>query len=141
MGPLGHSVAALTALVSAPVFGAAMCLRPAWRVGWRERLGRVSCEAPASLWVHAASLGETRAALPLARALADHGESIYLSHTRADALDIGFDLQGSLVGRGVAPFDHPWCSGRALDRVSPRAVVLVETELWPSGIRAAIDRG
>ncbi|MEE3331814.1 MAG: glycosyltransferase N-terminal domain-containing protein, partial [Myxococcota bacterium] len=80
-------------------------------------------------------------ALPLARALAACGESIYLSHTRADALDIGFDLQGSLVGRGIAPFDHPWCSGAALRRVAPRAVVLVETELWPNGIRAATDRG
>ena len=141
MGPLGHSVAALTALVSAPVLGASMCLRPAWRAGWRERLGRASCEAPASLWVHAASLGETRAASARANGSAARGESIYLSHTRADALDIGFDLQGSLVGRGMAPFDHPWCSGLALERVSPRAVVLVETELWPNGIRAATDRG
>ena len=141
MGPLRHSVAALTALACAPVFGAAMCLRPAWRVGWRERLGCAPCEAPASLWVHAASLGETRAALPLARALSARGESIYLSHTRADALDLDFDLQGSLVGRGVAPFDHPWCSSLALKRVSPRAVVLIETELWPNGIRAATDRG
>ena len=41
----------------------------------------------------------------------------------------------------LAPIDHPWCVGAALRRVQPAALVLVETELWPSWIRASRARG
>lgn len=146
MRPLRHSIAAVSALAAAPLFGAALLLRPAWRIGWRERLGATASVGPASIWLHAASLGETRAAHALARALAAQGETLYLSHTRADALKLPFpvpvgDAEDALVGRGVAPLDHPWCVGQALDTLQPRAIVLVETELWPNGIRAAVERG
>ena len=66
MGPLGHSVAALTALLGAPVLGAAALARPRWRTGLSERLGAHPAAHPAAspIWVHGASVGEIRAALP-----------------------------------------------------------------------------
>ncbi|MCB1769776.1 MAG: 3-deoxy-D-manno-octulosonic acid transferase, partial [Candidatus Competibacteraceae bacterium] len=44
---------------------------PGHRQRWRERLGRVPLLPPNSLWIHAVSVGEVRAALPLIRALLD----------------------------------------------------------------------
>ena len=41
----------------------------------------------------------------------------------------------------LAPLDHPWCVEAALSRVAPVALVLVETELWPTWIAAAQRRG
>ncbi|MBW2294259.1 MAG: 3-deoxy-D-manno-octulosonic acid transferase, partial [Deltaproteobacteria bacterium] len=40
-----------------------------------------------------------------------------------------------------APIDHPFCVARALERVRPSALVLIETELWPSLIMGAKRRG
>ena len=41
----------------------------------------------------------------------------------------------------LAPLDHPWCVESALSRVRPAALVLIETELWPSWLAAAERRG
>jgi 3-deoxy-D-manno-octulosonic-acid transferase len=41
---------------------------------------------------------------------------------------------------GLAPLDHPWLVEAALSRVRPSALVLIETELWPSWIAAATRR-
>jgi len=147
LGPLGHSLAALTALAGAPVGALALAARPRWRTGWRQRLGALDAATGGGVWVHAASVGETRASRPLVRALVDRGDRVLLTHTRAAALSI--DVLGArrreahpdLAGRSLAPIDHPWCLWRALDRVAPRAIVLVETELWPNAIREASERG
>ena len=143
MGPLGHSVASLAAVVGLPAFAAALVLWPAWRPGWRERLGGVRATRNGAFWVHAASLGETRAARGLLARLAERTEPLFLTHTRAAALevDVGAPVLAALAGRALAPLDHPWCVARAFGRVAPRAIVLVETELWPVAIAEAARRG
>jgi len=159
LGPLGHSVAALSAAVGLPAYACALALRPSWRPGWRQRLGAIQTSTAGGVWVHAASIGETRAALPLLRALLDRGDRVVLTHTRAAALEIATaELSEPLrparaadpaalvdladpVGRSLAPLDHPWAVARALDRVAPHTIVLIETELWPNAIRQAADRG
>jgi 3-deoxy-D-manno-octulosonic-acid transferase len=45
------------------------------------------------------------------------------------------------LATGLAPLDHPWAVARALSRVQPKALIFVETELWPSWVRAAHERG
>ena len=143
MGPLGHSLSALSALAGVPVGALALVARPSWRGGWRQRLGTLDRSVAGGVWVHAASVGETRAARPLLRALVARGEVLTLTHTRGAALsvDVGEVVGPALASRGLAPLDHPWCLWRALDRVAPRALVLVETELWPNAIREATARG
>lgn len=143
MGPLGHSVAALAAVVGLPAFAVALMLRPSWRPGWRERLGGVRGAIDGGFWVHAASLGETRAAVGLLARLVERRERVVLTHTRASALgvDVGDPVLAALAGRSLAPLDHPWCVARALGRVAPRAIVLIETELWPVAIAEATRRG
>lgn len=94
------------------------------------------------IWVHAVSLGETRAAQPLVRALLDRGHRILLTHMtvtgreegrRAFAEDIA---QGRLV-QAWLPYDFPGAVRRFYAHFKPRAGVLVEREIWPNLIHAA----
>ena len=138
-----HSIAAAGAVVGLPAFAAALALRPAWRPGWRERLGAVRGGSQGGFWVHAASLGETRAAEPLLEALLARDERVVLTHTRALARDTAAReaFAPRLAGHSLAPLDHRWAVDRALQRVAPRALVLSETELWPVTIRRATEFG
>jgi len=142
VGPLGHSVAALAALVAAPVLGTAALLDRRWRTGLAERLGAHPARAPAlaPLWVHGASVGEIRAALPLLDALAARGHAVVASTMTATGRAVARAARPALA-TGLAPLDHPWAVARALARVRPRALIFVETELWPSWVRAAHERG
>jgi 3-deoxy-D-manno-octulosonic-acid transferase len=143
LSPLGQLGAALSALALAPPLAIGCLLRPSWRVGLAERLGAHPArprDGRGPIWVHGASAGEVRAAARLARALAARGEPVAVSATSA----AGRELWRALVPEapaGFAPLDHPWCVARALARVSPRALLLVETELWPVWIAAAYARG
>lgn len=140
MGPFGHSVAALAALVGGPVGLAALALRPSWRPGLRERLGAAPRLAPGALWVHAASVGEILAALPLIDRAQAAGLRVLASTVTLTGRDV-FRRARPAVSSTLAPLDHPWCVAAALDRARPRALVLIETELWPSWIAAAAQRG
>jgi 3-deoxy-D-manno-octulosonic-acid transferase len=140
VGPLGHSVAALAALFGAPALLAGMALRPRWRAGLTERLGAHPARGLARpLWLHAASVGEMRAALPLLDALAARGFALVASSMTTTGRALARETRPALAS-GLAPLDHPWLVARALGRVAPRALVLVETELWPSFVRAASER-
>jgi 3-deoxy-D-manno-octulosonic-acid transferase len=135
-----HSVAALTALAVAPVAAGLLVLRPAWRVGIRERLGVPPLPQPGAIWIHGASVGEILAASRLIDRLLKDGRAVVTSTV-------------TLTGRAVmrrthpevpcylAPLDHPWCVEAALARVRPAALVLIETALGPSWIAAAKRRG
>lgn len=139
MNALAHSGAAVGALAVAPLLAAGLALRPAWRAGFSERLGTSPRGAAGGIWVHAASVGELQAALPLVAALERAGERVLASTFTPTARAL---LAGRRPGlpATLAPLDHPWCVERALARVRPRALVLVETELWPAWIRAADRR-
>ena len=142
MGPLGHSVAALAALLGAPVLATGALARPRWRAGLGERLGAHPAAAGTAppLWVHGASVGEIRAALPLLDALAARGHAVVASTMTQTGRAVARAARPALA-TGLAPLDHPWAVGRALARVRPKALIFVETELWPSWVRAAHERG
>jgi 3-deoxy-D-manno-octulosonic-acid transferase len=135
---LAHSGAALAALLGAPVALVGMVLRPAWREGWRERLGGWPRVEPGAVWVHGASVGESLAALPLHDALRARGLATLASATTVTGRAVLRERRRDLPA-ALAPLDHPWCTARALVRARPRALVLVETELWPS-LTAAAER-
>jgi 3-deoxy-D-manno-octulosonic-acid transferase len=136
-----HSLAALSAAAAAPVVLGGLLLRPRWRAGLPERLGRApEGAAPGAVWVHGASVGEIRAAVGLLDALASRGLAVVASTTTTTGRDLMRRLRPGLPCT-LAPLDHPWCVERSLARVAPRALVLVETELWPIWIAAAARRG
>jgi 3-deoxy-D-manno-octulosonic-acid transferase len=137
---LRHSVACLTALLGAPVLLGAAAVSPRWRVGLRERLGAGTAVADHPLWVHAASVGEILAASHLVDALQAKGHAVVTSASTVTGREVMAAARPGLSCR-IAPLDHPWCVDAALARVAPRALVLIETELWPTWIAAAARRG
>ncbi|MCH2187982.1 hypothetical protein MK280_19160 [Myxococcota bacterium] len=135
-----NSGAFASALLATPLLGLACAARPALRVGLGERLGGLPRGEPGAVWIHGASLGEARLVALVSRELKKRGYRTFVSAQTAtgrQALSTESD-EGEV---GFAPFDHPWCVDRALDRIQPAALVLCEAEIWPIWIAAAASRG
>jgi len=112
-----------------------------------ERFGRYeeAERAPrgAVLWVHAVSLGETRAAVPLVDRLrrAHPDATLLLTHMTATGRAAGRTLFGDRVTQAWLPYDVPFAIRGFLAHWKPRALLIMETELWPNTIALARDRG
>jgi len=108
-----------------------------------ERIGRYREAVPAgALWIHAVSLGETRAAAPLVAALrqARPGLRLLLTHGTATGRAAGRDLLGDGDLQAWLPWDTPGGVRRFLDHFAPEAGVLMETEIWPNLLAEAKAR-
>ncbi len=140
MGPLGHSLAALAGLCALPVAAGAWLTSSRWREGFGERLGARREVPRDAIWIHAASVGEIRAALPLVDALRNRNVPVTTSTMTVTGRDLARRERPD-VACYLAPIDHPWIIARALRATRPRALVFVETELWPCWIRGASERG
>ena len=105
---------------------------------WRQRLG-AGPRVPGALWLHAASVGEVRAAAPLVERLSAAGERLLLSTMTVTGREQCAVLHPGLPNR-LAPLDLRPCVELALRRSPPRALVLIEGELWPSWIAACARR-
>ena len=116
-----------------------------WQIFSAERFGR-GAMPPASfaapVWVHAVSLGETRAAQPLLQALLDRGLPVLLTHITATGRAEGERLFADAIARGQLrqawlPYDFPGATRRFLARWRPRCGLLIEREIWPNLLAAA----
>lgn len=93
------------------------------------------------IWVHAVSVGEVVQLGPvldqLKQRLPDH--DVWITTTTTTGHEVARKLypQHTIC---YFPFDFSWSVSRALDRVKPAAIVLVELELWPNFISAASQR-
>lgn len=111
-----------------------------------ERYGHYAQPAQVRLfWLHAVSVGETRAAEPLIEALLDEypDHSLLLTHMTPTGRAAGFELiakYGSRLAQAYLPYDLPGACGRFLDHFKPCLGLLMETELWPNLIAAAKAR-
>lgn len=141
MALLRRSGAALSAVAAAPLLALAWLARPKWRMGLAERLGRVPpAGEDGAIWVHAASVGEASAALRLVDVLRARGHPVRASTTTWTGRGLFAGARPSLTTH-LAPLDHPYPVAAALARARPAALVMVETELWPSWIAGAHARG
>jgi 3-deoxy-D-manno-octulosonic-acid transferase len=106
--------------------------------GLGERLGG-GAASPPGLWVHGASVGELTSARGLITALAA-GEPLVITCNTATARAMvqGWAIPG--VQARFAPFDLRWCLARFRRRHQPRALILIESELWPNRILAMAGR-
>mgnify|MGYP001627315247 CR=1 FL=1 len=112
------------------------------RIG--ERFGFVPTPAqPVAVWVHAVSVGEALAALPLVRALVErHGsQRVLVTTTTPTGSARVREALGAAVLHVYAPYDLPQAVDRFVSRMRPRCVVVMETELWPNLFRALRRRG
>ncbi len=105
------------------------------------RLGRHTGLVPDSpVWVHAVSVGEVGVAATLVEALPEELPLLVTTITPT-----GQERARAAFGQRAAvaylPFDLGLPARRFLDRFSPRALVLVEGDLWPLVLRLVKQRG
>lgn len=120
-------------------------LNPEYRRHWKERLGVYSNkrtrEAP--WWVHAVSVGEVAAAVPLIRALRDRDPDVAVLVTTTTPT--GKETVERLFGQNVlhvyCPYDLPFAVDGLLRHFRPRSLLLMETELWPMMVEGCSRRG
>ncbi|WP_036301475.1 lipid IV(A) 3-deoxy-D-manno-octulosonic acid transferase [Methylotenera sp. L2L1] len=100
---------------------------------WRERYGFYSTPVQTPvIWLHCVSVGETRAAEPLVKALLSQypQHQLLLTHTTPTGRATSEQLFGDKVSRVYLPYDVPFAVARFLKHFKPTIGVLMETELW-----------
>ncbi|MDE2368656.1 MAG: 3-deoxy-D-manno-octulosonic acid transferase [Burkholderiales bacterium] len=114
-----------------------------YRSHWAERLGWGRPGDAGRLWIHAVSLGETRAAAPLIAALREQrpGVRLLLTHGTATGRAAGATLLQPADGQCWLPWDTPGAVRRFLRRQRPALGVLMETEVWPNLVHGAHAAG
>src|SRR3989442_9027894 len=111
---------------------------------FRERLGFLPAGAPSGgFWIHAVSVGEVRLALSLLPLLRERFAGAPVHFTTGTATGRALAAAGGGAppeSISALPFDLPFTMGRLLDRLRPRALLIVETEIWPNLLRSCTRR-
>jgi 3-deoxy-D-manno-octulosonic-acid transferase len=111
---------------------------------WRERFGFFPDPGiRGSIWVHAVSLGEVNAAVPLIEALMRRyrDSRFVITTVTPTGSDRVLQLFGDRVFHVYLPYDLTSAVKRFLDRVQPRLAVIMETEIWPNLFMTCAERG
>ncbi|HYN55550.1 MAG TPA: lipid IV(A) 3-deoxy-D-manno-octulosonic acid transferase [Methylotenera sp.] len=107
--------------------------QPEYLQHWCERYGfySVLINKPV-IWLHCVSVGETRAAAPLVKALLQQypNHRVLLTHTTPTGRATSEQLFGDSISRVYLPYDVPFAVNRFLKHFKPAVGVLMETELW-----------
>ncbi|MCA3217179.1 MAG: lipid IV(A) 3-deoxy-D-manno-octulosonic acid transferase [Burkholderiales bacterium] len=118
--------------------------QPEYRQHWSERFGGAGAQPTGRpvLWVHAVSVGETRAAQPLLEALfaARPDLHVVLTHMTPTGRAVGGGLAKQFAGRVVQrylPYELSDALTRFFDETRPSLGVVLETEIWPNLLHAA----
>jgi len=111
---------------------------PAYRQRWQERYGFCQHKVKANgILIHAVSVGETLAAIPLIKALQHQYPQLPITVTTMTPT--GSERVSALLGDRVChvylPYDLPCAMRRFLNTLQPKLVMIMETELWPNLIR------
>jgi 3-deoxy-D-manno-octulosonic-acid transferase len=132
-------------VVCAPLLAYRSLRAGKYREGWSEkvmgtaplRIGEQPC-----LWFHAVSVGEVRLLKPVIAELERRrpGWEVVVSTTTVDGLREARRTYPDLV-TFYAPLDFSWATRRAVARIRPTVLALVELELWPNLVRAAKRAG
>jgi 3-deoxy-D-manno-octulosonic-acid transferase len=134
-------VLALLALGYLPLF----LVRKVWGAGYpvalRARLGFVTVPPPpmpnGRFWVHAVSVGEVMAAIPLVQALRVRwpAADIVVSTVTATGERVARARLSEAAAMLTFPLDFPGTVRRTVGRVAPGCFIALETELWPNLLR------
>lgn len=117
--------------------------QPAYRQHWAERFGfyKLKITKPI-IWLHCVSVGETRAAEPLIKALQLQYplHQILITHGTPTGREASEALFGDSVQRVYLPYDVPFAVDNFLKHFQPKIGLLMETELWFNLIAACKQR-
>ena len=111
---------------------------PSYRQNISERFGFypkvIAFQDP--IWLHAVSVGETRAATPFILKLLEQGQRVLLTHMTPTGRKLGSEIfQDAIAAKQLMqvylPYDFCWPVGRFYRYFRPRLGLLMETEVWP----------
>jgi len=140
-------VLSLLLLVLLPYFVYQAARHGKYTGSFKERLGwlpeSVRSDSRKTIWVHAVSVGEFLAARPLIERLKSDlpAARIVVSTTTVTGQQLARSQSHLLGAAFYFPFDWKFSVRRALARVNPSVVIILETELWPNFLRECRNRG
>ena len=133
-----------------PIYFARLCWKglsnKEYFLRWSERLG-YSSELPSKdksiIWIHAVSVGEVNASMPLLRALiTDYPHSeILVTTTTPTGSKLLIERLGNKIKHQYLPVDIPFFINSFLNKWNPKILILLETEIWPNLINICKSRG
>ncbi|MEE9452746.1 MAG: lipid IV(A) 3-deoxy-D-manno-octulosonic acid transferase [Gammaproteobacteria bacterium] len=106
-----------------------------YRQRWYERFGYLaSPQKPVDLWLHAVSVGEVIATIPLVKQLQLENPTtrILVTTTTPTGSMRVQQVLGDTVEHVYLPYDLPVAVKRFLKAWQPRLAIIMETELWPN---------
>jgi len=117
---------------------------PGYRQSIAERFGFGLRVRPGAIWIHAVSVGETRAAQPLIEAYLQQGKSILLTCMTPNGRRTGAAIFAEAIAQGrlqqvYLPYDLCWSVERFLKAVKPEMGLFMETEAWPTIVFRAAE--
>lgn len=136
-------------VLAAPYYFLRMRRRGNWRPGFAQRFGKYDTKLKQAitnrhvLWMHAVSVGEVNLCTQLIRALEPRLPNLKIvvsTTTTTGMAELGRRLP-THVSRIYYPIDRKRYVARALGAINPRAIVLVEAEIWPNFLWRARSLG
>ncbi|MEQ1953321.1 lipid IV(A) 3-deoxy-D-manno-octulosonic acid transferase [Mesorhizobium sp. CN2-181] len=108
----------------------------------RERYGHASKPRPPGpiIWVHAASVGETNAVVPLVQRILAYGVNVVLTTGTVTSAQVAEEVFGATVIHQYVPLDLKPAVDRFLDHWEPDLAIIAESEIWPMTILELGDR-
>jgi len=110
-----------------------------WQIFSADRFASYALpwDGEAPVWVHAVSLGETRATHSLIVSLLSRGDRVLLTHTTPTGRAEGAKLFAAEIATGQLrqqwlPYDFPGATRRFFKHYRPRLGILIEREVWPN---------
>jgi 3-deoxy-D-manno-octulosonic-acid transferase len=138
----------LLLLAATPLILLRLWLRGTREPGYRQNIGErfgdfTQTKLRDAIWIHAVSLGETRAAAPLVAALRARypQHPILITCMTATGRATATELYGSFATIAYLPYDFPWASHQLIQHFAPRVLLIMETEIWPNLLASCRDAG
>lgn len=135
-------------LAATPLILLRLWLRGRREPGYRQHIGErfgdfTQAKLHDAIWIHAVSLGETRAAAPLVAALRERfpQRPILITCMTVTGRATAIELYASFATIAYLPYDFPWASRQLIQRFDPRILLIMETEIWPNLIASCRDAG
>src|ERR671925_549594 len=142
MYALYNTLLLLASLGALPYFAIQSLRITKYRPGLRQRFGHVYPDVVSALrgrrplWLHAVSVGEVIASVPLVNAL--RRRFPYLPILIPTVTETGQATAREKMAAAAClyfPLDYPWVVQQMISRLQPRLFLMVETEIWPNFLR------
>ena len=127
-------------VIAFPFAVVTLVLRPRYRIGLGQRLGRLPSDViqltrdTAPFWLHAPSVGELLATRPFLYTLKKRfpDTPLVVSVQTTTAYQTAVERCPEADGVFYFPLDYPLVSHRVLKRIGPQMFFFTETEMWPN---------